>query len=98
MMIHLPLVIWPEGAGWWSRLPYSIKRLRNGLVARFKRMLLRMGRPARLMKFSCYEMDWIYHKLEGLGYADIEFTVISPRSNNHPHPFLLARKDGASQG
>jgi len=39
-----------------------------------------------------YPMDYFYNLLPELGFNDIEIFVFVTKSNNDPHPFVLAKK------
>jgi SAM-dependent methyltransferase len=92
MMIHLPIAAWPVDAPRWVRLPYQIRssvvRFRHAL----KRRAIAKGRFTSLMEMHSYPLDFLYSTLRECGFRDIEISVFVTKSNDGPHPFVLARK------
>lgn len=94
-MIHLPIFVWPWGAGEWVRRVFAwTKRLENWR-ARRERRGLEAGETVRLMRMHSFEMSFLYAYLPTLGLEEIEVQVFVTHSNNDPHPFVLFRKRGA---
>jgi hypothetical protein len=45
------------------------------------------------MRGTCYPIEFFYQELPKMGFDDIEISIIAPKSNNDPHPFVFARKE-----
>lgn len=95
MMIHLPVYAWPWGAGKWVRRVYRLYKLAEDYRAKSKRHTLERGGSVSLMRMHSYAVRDLYTLLPGLGFEDIEIHIFVTRSNNDPHPFVLARKPRA---
>ncbi len=90
-MIHLPIYRWPGQKRIYQTLNNLMKTIGN-VRARWLRYLIKRGSWHPLMRGLPYELDWLYHTLDRIGFTDVEFRIIRPSSNNDPHPFVLARK------
>ena len=87
MLIHLPVVMLPEG------LPgigftLTVRRKLGDLRAMVKR---RRGAP--LMRGLQYPWQWLVRELAAFGLIDVELVVFATKSNGGYHACVLARRD-----
>ncbi len=92
MMIHIPVFAWPVGAGDWVKRLHGIGRRIDEYKANRLRRELESGGEKGLMRMRSYPIKFFYQFLPALGFEDIEINVFATKSNNDPHPFVLARK------
>jgi len=86
MMIHLPVVVPPEGLP--GVLPALAAKQKLGDV----RAKLRRRRGTPFMRGLQYPWQWLIRELPALGLTDIELVVFAARSNGGYHPCVLARR------
>lgn len=95
IMIHLPLYQFPTDhfpndpgkIAVLMRFLYASYRQFDGIRSDFKR---RLGR--KIMRWTPYPIRSSSLFLADLGFKNIEFRIISPKSNGDPHPFVFATK------
>ena len=92
MMIHIPVFAWPVGAGDWVKRFYGLGRRVDEYKANRLRRDLERGGEKGLMRMRSYQIKFFYQFLPALGFEDIEISVFVTKSNNDPHPFVLATK------
>jgi SAM-dependent methyltransferase len=92
MMIHVPVFAWPVGAGDWVKRLHGLGRRLDEFRANRQRRRLERGGEQGLMRMRAYPIRFFYQFLPTLDFVDIEINVFATRSNNDPHPFVLARK------
>ena len=91
LMVHLPIYAWPDS----SRSFQIIHHLQSAISdfkAEMNRWLIGRGIFRPLMRRLVYPLDWLYAELARIGFAGIELIMVSPKSSNDPHAFILARK------
>jgi ubiquinone/menaquinone biosynthesis C-methylase UbiE len=94
IMIHLPILIWPGDAPPWVRRAYQVRRtlsfarIRNAL----KRRAISKGRFLPFMSMRSYQLEYLFGTLRECGFRDIDILIFVTKSNNDPHPFVMARK------
>jgi SAM-dependent methyltransferase len=86
MMVHLPVVLPPDGLPG-LRLAVSARRRLGDLRAMVQR---RRGAP--LMRGLQYPWDWLSRELPHLGLVDVELVMFATRSNGGYHSCVLARR------
>jgi SAM-dependent methyltransferase len=86
MMVHLPVVVPPQGLP--GVLPALAAKQKLGDV----RARLRRRRGTPFMRGLQYPWQWLLRELPPLGLLDIELRVFPTRSNGGYHPFILARR------
>jgi ubiquinone/menaquinone biosynthesis C-methylase UbiE len=91
MMIHLPIYRWPGMSALFFQI-YSGRMRLEALKAAICRRLMDFGLAEPYMGTTCYPIEFFYQELPKMGFADIEISILAPKSNNDPHPFVLARK------
>ena len=89
IMIHLPIC--SIGSNTFRRL-YMMASNISGMYANLRRLLMMFGIIRPIMRRLEYPIEFFYQELPKLGFADIEIFIFVTRSNNDPHPFVLARK------
>jgi len=99
IMIHLPVIAWPGGS--LMRIHHFIHRakclLDGGRVALRRYMFRRALIRTPPMQVIWYEVSWVYHTLERLGFGDVEIrTLFGGSKMAVQHPFVFARKAGAT--
>jgi ubiquinone/menaquinone biosynthesis C-methylase UbiE len=90
MMIHLPLYQFPNEPGKIAvlmRFLYAAFRQFDGIRSDAKR---RLGR--KIMRWTPYPIRHSSLYLADLGFKNIEFRIISPKSDGEPHAFVFASK------
>jgi len=91
LMIHLPIYRWPSHRRIHLTLSNLMKKI-GDVRANYLRFLIRRGNWHPLMRGLSYDLDWLYHTLDQIGFGDIEIRIVRTKSNNDPHPFIFARK------
>ncbi len=91
LMIHLPIYHWPGHTRLYSTVHSLTKMIGKGR-ATYYRSFIKKGKWQPFMRRLSYDLDWLYNTFDHTGFSDVEFRIIRPRSNNDPHPFVLARK------
>jgi SAM-dependent methyltransferase len=86
MMVHLPVVLPPEGLP--GVLPALAAKQKLGDV----RAKLRRRRGTPFMRGLQYPWQWLLRELPALGLVEIELIVFATRSNGGYHPCILARR------
>jgi SAM-dependent methyltransferase len=86
MMVHLPVVMAPEGIPGIG-LAFAARRKLGDLRARVQR---RRGAP--LMRGLQYPWDWLSRELPTIGLTDVELVMFATKSNGHYHACVLARR------
>ena len=92
MMVHLPILVWPVDAGRSVRLHYQCIRFLAGFGKALRRRAISRGRFIPFMEMRAYPLEYLYDTLRECGFRDIEISVFVTKSNDHPHPFVMARK------
>lgn len=92
MMIHLPSSSWPSGTGRLVKRIYHIGKIVEQVKANLKRYVISKGRFIPLMRGNSYPVEYLYDLLPNLGFGSVEIIIFATKSNNDPHPFVLARK------
>src|SRR5437016_9489206 len=93
LMIHLPIYCWPTEALSFKVL-HEVQSAVDDFKAELNRWMIGMGIFRPVMRRLVYPLDWLYTELGKLGFVGIELLMVSPRSSNDPHAFVLARKPG----
>lgn len=91
LMVHLPIYRWPSHDRFFNTLLNIAKGIGNA-KAMYYRSRIKRGTWYPFMRRLSYDFDWLYQTLDQIGFADVEFRIIRPRSSKNPHPFVLARK------
>ncbi|MCE2800615.1 MAG: class I SAM-dependent methyltransferase [Planctomycetaceae bacterium] len=91
MMIHLPIYKWPSSSRGFKQL-YAIRKQLSDVRASMRRSLMEFGLGKPIMRGLWYPVDFFYEEFPKLGLDDIEISMFVTKSNNDPHPFVLARK------
>jgi ubiquinone/menaquinone biosynthesis C-methylase UbiE len=94
MMIHLPILAWPVDAPRWVRLPYQLRRSLANFRRALRRRAIAKGRFIPVMVMRSYPMNYLFSTLRECGFRAIEISVFVTKSNDDPHPFVMARKGG----
>jgi len=92
MMIHLPIHAWPVDAPRWVKLPYRLNHSYVRLRASLHRLSISRGKFKPFVVMRSYAIHHLYATLPPLGFDTVEVLIFATRSNNDPHPFVLARK------
>jgi len=92
LMIHVPVFAWPVGAGDWIKRLYGIGRRIDDFKANRQRRAIVQGGSVGIMRMRSYPIKYFYQFLPELGFDDVEISVFATKSNNDPHPFVLATK------
>ena len=90
LMIHLPIYKWPTTPLGFSKTYEIYNRIRN-VRAYLVRLLMELKMAKPIMRGLWYPMDFFYKELPTLGFEDIEIFLFVTKSNNDPHPFVLAK-------
>jgi phosphosulfolactate synthase (CoM biosynthesis protein A) len=53
---------------------------------------MEFGMAKPIMRGLWYPVDMFYQELPKLGFEDVEISIFATKSNNDPHPFVLAKK------
>ncbi len=91
LMIHLPIHHWPSMSSVFNIL-YGTRKALGTLKARIKRQLIRWGLSRPMMRGLSYPRAYLFTTLPRLGFENIEIAVFAAKSNNSPHPFVLAHR------
>lgn len=92
LMVHLPIHRWPVMGKVFDAI-YRSRKIAGDLVARIRRLLLRLGLARPLMRWRSYSVDYLLDTLPRVGLTDVELWIFCPnRDNKDPHPFVLARR------
>ncbi|HOE18436.1 MAG TPA: class I SAM-dependent methyltransferase [Syntrophorhabdaceae bacterium] len=92
MMIHLPISAWPSGTGRLVKHIYHVGKIIERVKINLKRYIMAKGHFIPLMCMNSYPVDYLYDFLPSLGFENIEIVIFAIKSNNVPHPFVLASK------
>jgi ubiquinone/menaquinone biosynthesis C-methylase UbiE len=90
IMIHLPIYQLPNETGkiaWLLNYLYSAFRQFDGIRSDIKRRLSK-----KIMRWTPYPIRSSSVFLADLGFKNIEWRIISPKSDGEPHAFVFATK------
>ncbi len=85
IMVHAPVYLPPRAVPLVEPL-VALRRRVADVRAAVRR---RQGKP--LMRLLEYSWLWLQREFAGVGFTGIELVIFSVRSNDDPHPFVLAR-------
>jgi hypothetical protein len=91
LMVHLPIYSWPNASVSFKVL-FGVQSAISDFKAEVNRWMIGAGIFRPLMRRLVYQVDWLYAELGKIGFVGIELIMVSPRSSNDPHAFVLARK------
>lgn len=91
VMIHIPVYRWPSHRRFYNIL-YSLIKILSDFRAQYKRYKITKGKWKPLMRYTYYEIEWLYSTFDRIGFQDIEIRIICVTSTKELHPFILARK------
>jgi SAM-dependent methyltransferase len=99
IMVHVPIIAWPWGSLLAiHKLVHQAKVLLDNSKAQLSRYAFRLGLISTPpMQVTWHEISWLHRELATCGMCDIEIRVLFGGSKMAvQHPFIFARKDGAS--
>jgi ubiquinone/menaquinone biosynthesis C-methylase UbiE len=91
IMIHLPILAWPCGIGQVIPMLYRLRKAIGDVKIRINRFLLRRYNVKPMMQMISYLGEYVYNKIAGLGYTNIEIIIFPTKSNGGLHPFVFAK-------
>lgn len=93
LMVHLPVHFWPAGMTSLQKLYEARRRIGDFRARLHRRRMDSGGEP--IMRGLYYEWDTLDATLTGLGFTEVELTIMRVSINNSQHACVLARKGEA---
>jgi len=90
-LIHLPIYKFPFGGARLQSL-FALISLKNRLVNRARRLLLRAGLKVGGREFTEMPFNDVFPGLAAIGFKNIQVNIVATHGNTQVHPLILATK------